>query len=85
MPTHPLGQNPALPLTREQLDTMRCETPGCECGGGRILKPACHPAGRLEIWYADGVVHVTCLECRSLVTRIAVASVFDRADGTTRH
>lgn len=63
------------PMTQEDLAGMRCEVPGCTCGGTNlVLKAKCHPYG-LEARYDSmaGVCSFSCLKCKAPVGVVLVA------------
>jgi hypothetical protein len=63
-------------LTHEQLEPMKCETPGCvACDEVLTFGNACHPFAPLAAFYvkAARVLHLACAECGSTVAGIAVA------------
>ena len=63
-----------MPLTRQQLDTMQCGTPGCtEEHGALYFHGRCHPNAATWAGYADGVVTVRCSVCEQTIVAIAVA------------
>jgi hypothetical protein len=65
-------------LTRLDLDPMRCDRPGCahlDHPHGLALHARCHESAPLQVWYADGVITVLCAGCKTLVAKIAVASI----------
>jgi hypothetical protein len=64
------------PLTRKDLDAMRCGTPGCTCESEYIvLTQACHPeAGTQATYYKQaGMLQITCLDCEALIAEVVVA------------
>jgi hypothetical protein len=59
---------------KEQLDRMKCSTPGCTSQHCALyLSPACHPGAPLSVLYEAGTLTIECHECRGFVDRIAVA------------
>jgi len=64
------------PLTRRELDAVKCTTPGCDHSthdkGGLLLKAACHARGGTIVAYENGVVTVTCAICTRFVVAIVV-------------
>ena len=63
------------PLTRSDLDPLRCSNPACECGGhgALFLHPRCHPGGGVDVSYEAGMLRVYCHDCEHEFIRIAVA------------
>lgn len=63
------------PLTRAQLDHMRCGSPGCTetHDGGLAIHAACHPSSPVACWYQAGVLAFRCKRCQTLVVEIKVA------------
>ena len=64
-------RRPAQPYTRQELDPLRCQTPGCKCGGSLIMNPVCHDDG-VDVRYAAGVLTVRCHVCEKEVAQVAV-------------
>lgn len=62
------------PLTREELDRMRCQNPGCNCGGELFLHPRCHPQDGVEVMYHKGLMHIRCNTCKSAIQSFEIAS-----------
>lgn len=62
------------PLTRADLDLMRCAAPDCGCGGELWFHSACHP--EIPAWavYDDGMITLRCAECDTAIAEIVVAS-----------
>lgn len=60
------------PLTRQELDAMRCEC--CGEGGDLHLTAKCHPQGALEASYTQGILTVTCAACRKLIVTLRIAT-----------
>lgn len=65
------------PLSRADLDHMRCKVPGCttEHAGGEpiFLHGRCHIGAGNEIEYVDGLLHIRCRLCKQYVGLIKVA------------
>lgn len=67
-------------LTKQHLDAMGCDTPGCDHSDHVLyFSAACHPKGRLEIAYskASGTLLVTCKQCKREVAELAVAESYE--------
>lgn len=69
----PKKSKPA-PLYAEDFVPMKCETPGCTCGGAIFIHPRCHPEAGTWVSILDGVATVICRECRKLVVEIRIAN-----------
>ena len=67
------------PLTRRELDPMKCGTPGCDCAGPLILSARCHLKKGLLVEYdwTTGLLTIACVVCRRPVCAIAVAAADD--------
>jgi hypothetical protein len=65
------------PLTRQQLDRLGCDTPGCDhtAHDGLILHSNCHPDTPTWAEYNAnaGTLTIRCAECNHRIVRIAVA------------
>lgn len=66
------------PLTRTQLDTMRCgvDHGGKPCphdSGPLFIHGRCHMGAGNEVEYRDGVLYIRCRECKAQVVDVAVA------------
>ena len=65
------------PVTRAQLDHMRCGFEGCttEHGGGEsmFLHGRCHMGAGNQVEYVDGLLHIRCARCKAGVALIKVA------------
>jgi hypothetical protein len=64
-------------LARDQLDQLRCATPGCDCDGSEFFFSAnCHPDAAVDVRYrrADGAMILTCNACERPVASILVAA-----------
>lgn len=70
---------PLLPLTRAQLDDMRCgmEHNGRPCnhaqGEPLYLHGRCHPKAATRTIYHHGMLRIECAKCDALVATIEVA------------
>lgn len=61
-------------LTREELDRMRCSTPGCKNEHGPlVIAQGCHPAQGVGLVYMNGALTVVCHVCTRPICTIAVA------------
>ncbi len=61
-------------LTQQDLNPMRCATPGCDCDGTLVLSPRCHPrAGVKALYHKDGFIQLSCNHCGQLIENIEVA------------
>lgn len=63
------------PLTRRELDHMKCGNPACADthGSEMYLHAGCHVRAGLTVHYEDGVLTITCRLCKRGVARVAVA------------
>lgn len=65
------------PLTRQQLDRLGCDNPGCDhtAHDGLILHSNCHPDTPTWTEYNAnaGTLTIRCAECDHRIVRIAVA------------
>lgn len=72
-----------MALYREDLDEHGCD--GTQCG--ELHGPhepirmwaTCHRTGKLEVYYAAGVLTTRCCNCRQIIAEIAVAIRPERA------
>ena len=64
----------AAVLTRQQLDTLSCATPGCDhtTHDGLILSARCHSRRGVQAKYQDGILTFTCGICGSFIAKVAV-------------
>jgi hypothetical protein len=75
-----------MALTRVDLDVMRCQNPGCECGGTVLhLSGRCHPAKPVTATYntQTGIVTVLCAKCAKTVTSFVVSTGLADEDWAT--
>lgn len=68
-----------MPLSREQLDPMRCGNPACRdpnCAGPLVFSGRCHVGAPTLVSYdwTTGVLTISCATCRKGITTIAVAA-----------
>jgi hypothetical protein len=67
---------PARPLTRLDLDGVHCcECGDPDCGEDFFIRSGCHKDTPLWAHYQDGVLHLECADCESVIARIAVAEL----------
>jgi hypothetical protein len=73
------------PLTRQDLDRVGCEKPGCDhtAHDGLYLHSHCHPGHPTWTHYSavSGTITIECAECDQPIVRIAVAPGPDPAYG----
>lgn len=65
-----------MALTREQLDKLGCNTPGCTCDDSElVIRSRCHDEAPTWAWYdkRDGTLTVKCAVCDSTVAVVQVA------------
>jgi hypothetical protein len=64
-----------LPLTRVELDPMRCHCGKC-ANGELFINQKCHPAAHCEVVYNQktGILTVRCAQCKQVGAQIKVAS-----------
>ena len=65
------------PLTKEVLDRMVCQVPGCahDTHDGRLfLHGRCHISKGVDVCYTvgSGVLRIACVQCKKLVAEVAV-------------
>lgn len=66
-----------LTLTQNDLKDMRCQKPGCTCGGTQVyFVPACHPKADVAACYDSktGELTLECGECTKPVANLLVAA-----------
>ncbi len=73
--------------TRKDLDAVRCQRPGCVCGGEGVpfIRATCHPEVPVVKVYYDrdvGALVVKCAVCGEDIEAIAVAGGGDDAETT---
>lgn len=65
------------PLSRAELDRMKCDTPGCNATehdhGPMSLLSRCHPEGGVAAFYARGVLSIACHSCGKLIVELFIA------------
>jgi hypothetical protein len=69
---------PFAPLTRDELDQLRC--PGCGHDPHGPSNPlyfvgACHPGAPVTVGYWDGVLSLFCAVCESLFLQMHIAEL----------
>jgi len=65
------------PAHKEQLDTMKCQTPGCEHRDHDteiFIRAGCHVEEPVWASYDSGILTLRCSVCDSVIIRVAVAS-----------
>lgn len=63
-------------LTREDLDAVGCDTPGCTHDHSvLVMNASCHPMAGLCVAYdkRSGALRITCGRCDKPVARVSVA------------
>lgn len=62
-------------VTREVLDGMGCQMPGCDhtAHDGLVLHARCHLDAATWATYHDGVLTISCAVCERVIVRLAVA------------
>ena len=64
------------PLTRVDLDSMRCEAPGCKCNNTELVfRGQCHfDAPTFAVYNSKtGILTIECAECDKPIARVQVA------------
>jgi hypothetical protein len=57
---------------RPELDSMRCEEPGCDSHGPFLLEPDCHPVS-VFAEYNKGEITLVCGECGEPFLTVPIA------------
>jgi hypothetical protein len=60
-------------LTQEQMAQEKCESPGCTASHELYITQRCHPKAGLVVCYDRGVLHMTCAQCKTMVSKFLVA------------
>ena len=67
------------PLTAADFKNLKCEAPGCECGGiigsgAMIFHSKCHPHDPTwAVYRGEGVLEIECSVCDSLIAKVKLA------------
>lgn len=64
-------------LTRQQLDKMKCQKPGCNCNSRTIFfDQDCHPGSGSIISYDKdtGNLVIQCWECETVIDEVSVGA-----------
>lgn len=57
-------------LTRADLDSMSCSTPGCTNDHQLFFHGKCHPRSPVQASYQEGTIEITCAQCDQLIARL---------------
>lgn len=63
-----------MPVGREQLDRMGCQSPDCVSDHDEFyFHSRCHREAPAWVSYLHGVLTISCAQCKSEIAKIAVA------------